>query len=291
MGLFKKALDRANIQQKTNTDRGNAQERLNTVQAIQNNRIRRAPLSNVDRGGAPKGKKVQVQYSKTAVQKNDPQMLRDRKIFSLFDDYNTTSQIKFIRTQILKKMKSLGGNSLLVTSANPYEGKTTTSINLGVSIARELDRTVLIVDADLVTPTKKHRVFCKDFFDLDVDKGLSDFLKGNADIGDILINPGINKLTVIPSGEAIMDSSELLNSGKMELMMREIKNRYSADRFVIIDGPAFLHYPDAMIMTKYVEGVLVVIEAEKTTTSDLKEMSRSLEGIPIIGTVFNKVQK
>jgi non-specific protein-tyrosine kinase len=289
MGLFKKALDRANIEG-SEIRRNIANRDVNNVQSVKG-KNKQPSLRSIENKVAVKSREIRVRYSTTRVQKNDPQMLKERKIFTLFDNFSTTNQIKFIRTQILKKMKALGGNSLLITSANPYEGKTTTSINLGVSIARELDRTVLIIDADLVSPTKKHRVFCKDFFNLRVKKGLSDFLKGNANIGDIFINPGIDKLTIIPSGESLPNSSELLNSGKMELMMTEIKNRYPSDRFVIIDGPAFLKYPDAMIMSRYVEGVLIVIESEKTSASDLKEMSRSMDGIPIIGTVLNKVPK
>lgn len=236
----------------------------------------------------PTVKRVEVRYSRTKVQRNDPAKLIDNKIFSVLDDIETTDQIKILRTQVLRKLKAMGGNSILVTSANPYEGKTFTSINLGVSIAKEFDRTVLIIDADIRKPTERHTAFSTQFFSLDVEKGLTDYLMGDVDISDILINPGIEKLTLIPGGLPVNNSPELLNSARMETMMAEIKSRYASDRIVILDGPALLPFPDAVILSKYVDGVLPVVEAEKTSVDDLKKMMGQLKEVPILGTVLNK---
>ncbi len=232
-------------------------------------------------------REIKISYSKTKVQAMDPEKLKNNKIFSMFDDIETTDQIKILRTQVLKKLKAIGGNSILVTSANPYEGKTFTSINLGVSIAKEFNRTVLIIDADLRKPTRRHTAFSTEFFTLDVEVGLTDYLKGEADIPDILINPGINKLTLIPSGRPVFNAPELLNSSRMEEMMEEIKSRYSSDRLVIVDGPAMLPFPSS-ILSRYVDGVLPVVEIEKTSTDDLKKMMDGLKGTPVLGTVLNK---
>jgi non-specific protein-tyrosine kinase len=245
----------------------------------------RQPIVN-DRSNS--GKKVRFNYSKTKVQINDPEILRNNKIFSVFDDMETTDQIKILRTQVLRKLKAIGGNSILVTSANPYEGKTFTSINLGVSIAKEFDRTVLIIDADIRKPTQKHTSFSTEFFSLKVEYGLTDYLEGDADISDILINPGIDKLTLIPGGVPVDNSPELLNSGRMEEMMLEIKTRYPSDRIVIVDGPAILPFSDAMILSRYVDGVVPVIESEKTSSEDLKKMMLHLKEVNVLGVVLNK---
>jgi protein-tyrosine kinase len=234
------------------------------------------------------GRDLNIRYSRTKVQVNDPERLKNNKIFSFFDEIETSNQIKLLRTLVLKKLKSIGGKSILVTSANPYEGKTFTSINLGVSIAKEFDRTVLIIDADLRQPTKKHTAFSTEFFCLDVEKGLTDYLMGDVEIPEILINPGISKLTLIPSGQPVLNSPELLNSSRMEEMMADIKSRYSSDRLVIVDGPAMLPFPDALILSRYVDAVLPVVEAGRTSTEDLKKMMGSLTDTKIIGTVFNK---
>ena len=233
-------------------------------------------------------KVVSVRYSKTKVQVNDLEKLKNNKIFSVFDEVETTEQIKILRTQILKKLKAIRGNSILITSANPYEGKTFTSINLGVSIAKEFDRTVLIIDADLRKPTKNHTAFATEFFSLNVEKGLTDYLLGDVEIPDILINPGIAKLTLIPGGKPVVNAPELLNSLRMEEMMADIKSRYSSDRLVIVDGPATLPFPDAVILSRYVDGVIPVVEIEKTSKEDLKKMMNRLKGAQVLGTVLNK---
>ena len=234
------------------------------------------------------GREIQINYSKTKVQAVDLEKMKNNKIFSLFDDIETTDQIKILRNQVLKKLKAIGGNSILVTSSNPYEGKTFTSINLGVSIAKEFDRTVLIIDADLRKPTKRHTAFSTEFFSLDVKVGLTDYLKGEADIPDILINPGIKKLTLIPSGKPVDNAPELLNSIRMEEMMADIKSRYASDRFVIVDGPATLPFPDAVILSRHVDGVIAVIEAERTSNEDLKKLMLRLKDVNLLGTVLNK---
>ncbi len=231
---------------------------------------------------------VKVRYYRTKVQVNDPQKLIDNNVLSVFESFETTNQFKLLRTQVLRKLKALGGNSILVTSANPYEGKTFTSINLGVSIAKEFDHTVLIIDADVRRPTRHHTDFSTSFFSLKVDKGLTDYLMGNAEIEDILINPGIERLTLIPGGAPVENSPELLNSARMQTMMQEIKSRYPGDRLVIIDGPAILHFPDAMILNRYVDGVLPVVEAEGTSSEDLKKMMRHLSEVNVLGIVLNK---
>jgi len=243
--------------------------------------------SNVP-GAETEKKDVRVSYSKTKVQVNDPDILRNNRVISLFDDIETNDQIKILRRQVLKKLKEIGGNSILVTSANPYEGKTFTSINLGVSIAKEFDRTVLIIDADIRKPTQRHTSFATEFFSLNVEKGLTDYLLGEVEIPDILINPGINKLTLIPGGKPVANAPELLNADRMEQMMLEIKSRYSSDRIVIVDGPALLPFPDAMILSRYTHGVLAVIEAERTPTEDVKKMMNLLRETTILGTVLNK---
>ena len=247
-------------------------------------------IKEVKQSKTPENRKINVSYSKTQIQAHDLQKLKNNNIFSIFDDITATNEIKLLRTKILKKMKPINGNSLMVTSANSYEGKTFTSINLGVSIAKEFDRTVLIVDADLRKPNDRHRVFSQDFFELDVKKGLSDFLIGNAEIPEILINPGISKLTILPSGRPVDNAPELLNSSRMQMMMTELTKRYP-DRFVIIDTPPMMQYADAIILSRFVDGVLVIVETEKTSSDDLKTVISNLKDATIVGTLLNKAKR
>ena len=248
------------------------------------------PVDRQNSKSDPENRNINVRYTRTKIQANDPAHLKDKNIITFYEDLRPTNEIKMLQTRILKKLEEKGGNSLLIVSANPYEGKTFTSINLGVSIAREVDKTVLIIDADLRKPSSRHCSFSTDFFYLEVEKGLSDYLKGDADIPDILINPGIHRLTVIPSGKPLANAPELLNSDQMKLMMNDIKSRYPSDRLVIVDSPPMLKYPDALILTKYVDGILLVVESESTKTDDLKKMEQLLIDLPVLGTVFNKAK-
>jgi non-specific protein-tyrosine kinase len=251
----------------------------------------RKPLAPVPSSKeADRSREVKVTYSRTKIVPVDPHVLRKNKIFSLFQDNDVADQIKILRTQVLKGLEKIGGNSVLVTSANQGEGKTFTSINLGVSIAQELNRTVLLVDADLRNPAARHYDFAKDFFSVKPTKGLADYLIGDAELAEILLNPGIEKLTILPAGKALPNSSELLGSDRMKGLLTDLKSRYSDDRIVIVDSSALLVSADALLLSQYTAGVLLVVEMEKTTPKDIKKVMELLKDAKILGTVMNKAK-
>jgi non-specific protein-tyrosine kinase len=234
-------------------------------------------------------REIRVTYSKTKVQNIAPSVLKRNRIFSLFQEHEMTDEVKMLRTQILNKLKEIKGNTLLITSANPGEGKTFLTINLGVSIVQELERTVLLVDADLRKPSKQHFNFSQDFFGVEIEKGLSDYLLGQAEISDILMNPGIEKLTVLPAGKPLPNSAELLGSSRMEALTDDIRSRYRSDRIILIDSPSLL-CTDPIVLSNYVDGILLVVEDEKTSTEEIKRMMDLMKGKPVIGTVLNKAK-
>jgi protein-tyrosine kinase len=231
---------------------------------------------------------INIQYSETKIKKIDDHILKKGKVISLFHDLEKVDQIKTLRTQILNKLNENGGNSFLITSANPYEGKTFTAINLGVSIAQELDRTVLLVDCDLKNHSSHHKSFGKDFFGTPMGEGLSNYLLEQAELQDLLINPGIERLVLLPAGRPLPNSSEMLGSPRMEMLVNDIKCRYPVDRIVIFDSSSLLTSADPLVLTRYVDGILLVVEEEKTTTEDLKKVTELLKDKPLIGTVMNK---
>jgi protein-tyrosine kinase len=233
---------------------------------------------------------LSINYSTTKVKKVEDRMLQRGKVISLFHDLEKVDQIKTLRTQILNKLEEIGGNSLLITSANPYEGKTFTAINLGVSIAQELNRTVLLVDCDMKNHHKSHKNFGKDFFSTQMEEGLSNYLLDQAELQDLLINPGIERLVLLPAGRPLPNSTEMLGSPRMEMLVNDIKCRYPADRIVIFDSSSLLTSADPLVLTRYVDGILLIVEEEKTTTEDLKKTMELLKGTPVIGTVMNKTR-
>jgi protein-tyrosine kinase len=232
-------------------------------------------------------REVKIDYSCTKVQPVSHDVLRKNKIFALFSKFKINNQIKTLRTQVLNKLEKLGSNILMITSANPGEGKTFTSINLGVSIAQELDRTVLIIDADLKNPTKEHFDFAGDFFSIEVEKGLADVLTGEIRLDEALINPGIEKLTILPGGYYLHNSAELLGSPQMGSLVNEVKTRYK-ERIVIFDTPAILPCADPIQLSKFVNNVLFIVEEEKTKAEDIRQSMKLLADANLIGMILNK---
>lgn len=227
--------------------------------------------------------KVDPSYVHTKVKHVDLQNLEKNKIITICHGNVVADQLKIVRTQIFSHLKQAGGNSLLIASANPGEGRTTTAINLAIAISQQTDGTVLLVDTDLRKPS------IQTLFGLDVEKGLSDYLRGKAEIPELMVNPGIPRLVILPGGRPLPNSSELLGTPRMQSLVKEIKERYS-DRFIVFDSSPLLTSADPLVLSRYIDGILMVVEAEKTTKEDMKRVIELLKGMPIIGTVFNKAK-
>lgn len=241
---------------------------------------------------APDGHRVRksldVEYKQTKVYNLDPDVLRQNKLFALFKNNKMTDFFDIAKGQLLKKLDKLKGNSIMITSAHPGEGKTFTAINLGISIAREHDRTVMVIDTDLRNPWRHHRDFAHDFFSMSPERGLVDFLEDVADLSEIIINPGIQKMTIIPAGRRALNSAELLASPRMELMINELKTRYGNQRIIIFDCPSSLSCVDPMVFSHLVDGVLFVVESERTTAEELKKTMALYKDKPNLGVIINK---
>jgi protein-tyrosine kinase len=177
------------------------------------------------------------------------------------------------------------GNVIMVTSANPGEGKTFTASNLALSIATERDRTVLLVDADLVRPSVNK------LFGFEAELGLVDFLiEDHLELSDVLIKTDIPSLTILPAGNSHHLSTELLASENMRVLVQGLSERY-ADRIVIFDSPPLLATSEASVLASLVGQVVMVVEAEKTRQSQVKEALALLNSSMIVGFVLNKMRR
>ena len=196
----------------------------------------------------------------------------------LFDTYN------LLRTQLLHKTRDQGWNAIMVTSAIPGEGKTTTAVNLGLCIAREAMQTALVVDMNLRSPK------LGSILDLKTTKGLSDYLLDGASLSDLLVSPGQDKFVVLPAGRAIEGSTDILASPKMKSLVQELKSRYP-DRYVLFDCPHILDMPDSLIFASYVDAVLMVVEAGRTPQDQIQKSLDTLQENNILGLVLNKIDR
>ena len=230
------------------------------------------------------GKELTPVYTQTRVVPIDEKILLNNKIYSYFQDNLLTEQLRVLRTKIIDKLEKTNGNTILITSARPGEGKTLIAINLAISIAQKYDRTVLLVDANLKNP------MVHSYLGIDVDKGLSDVLLKEAYIHEVLINPSIPRFIIMPAGRKVPGSAELLNSPTAEIVFHDIKTRYP-ERLIIFDSPSILTCADPLVLADYADAVLLVIEAEKTPAEDIKEAVKLLQEKPLVGVVLNKVRE
>src|SRR5579859_1128088 len=154
-------------------------------------------------------------------------------------------------------------NLVLVSSALAGEGKTFCAINLAISIALEVDRTVLLVDADVAKPTIPQALGVK------AEHGLMDVLDRGIDLADVLCATDIGKLTLLPAGTAHQHATELLASDAMRMLLRELAERYN-NRIIIFDSPPLLAASEADVLASQMGQIVMVVEAGKTSEAVLR---------------------
>ena len=224
-----------------------------------------------------------IQYTKTKAIEVDPGLLEEKKVIATSSTYSREAeQYKLLKAQVMKKAREKGWQTIMITSVGKAEGKTLTSINLALTIAMEMHQTSLLVEADLKEPNMRR------YFGFRGEAGLSDYLLGGAALPDLLLTIGIDRFVMLLGGKSIPNSAEILGSPKMQSLVTEMRNCY-LDRYVIFDLPPLLECSDPLIFAEYVDAILLVVEAGKTTTNHVKKAVDLLEGKNILGWVLNKV--
>ena len=173
-------------------------------------------------------------------------------------------------------------NLIMITSALPGEGKTFTAANLAMSIAMELDHTVMLVDADVARPSLLKKL------GLPSARGLLDVLVDDSiDLSQVLLRTNVEKLTILPSGTQHVRATELLASEAMVRLLEEMATRY-ADRIIIFDSPPLLVTTEARTLASHMGQVVLVVKAEGTTMSDVKHALATIEACPIKLMLLNQ---
>jgi exopolysaccharide/PEP-CTERM locus tyrosine autokinase len=173
-------------------------------------------------------------------------------------------------------------NLIMVTSALPGEGKTFCAVNLAISIAMELDHTVLLVDADVARPSVPKAL------DLKCEEGLMDvLLDDKLDLSDVLLRTNIESLAILPAGKPHKHATELLASQAMSRFLDDIAKRYP-DRLVIFDSPPVLLTSEARVLASQVGQIVLVVEAETTTQHAVQTVIRQIGDAGNISLIYNK---
>lgn len=197
---------------------------------------------------------------------------------------------RIIKRPLLRNAREAGasaikhGNLIIVTSALPGEGKTYCAVNLAMSIAMEMDITVLLVDADVARPSVLK------VLGLGAEAGLMDILLNDElELSDVILKTNVATLSILPAGRSNKHATELLASRAMSNLLTEIANRY-ADRIVIFDSPPLLITSEANVLAGQMGQVVMVVEAETTTQHAVKEALRQIEGCTHINLIYNKTR-
>jgi len=213
----------------------------------------------------------------------DNEHLREHRVIAASEHDERVGVYRQLRTRVLQIMRDNRWETLAITSAHEGAGKTLTSSNLAISLSKDLNTSVLLVDLDLKKPTV-HKVL-----NLKPSKGLVDFLENTAELDEILFNPGLPRLTVLAGRSAGKYSSELLASPKMKELMRDLC-RQDETNITIFDLPPLLRNDDAIMFAPYADATLLVIEDGVTTENQLRQSLHLLHTSNVIGTILNKAR-
>ena len=187
-----------------------------------------------------------------------------------------------IRTNLMFMAAESPSKTMVVTSANPEDGKTTVATNIAIALAQSGQR-VLLVDADLRRP-RIHRTF-----DLENQVGITSTLVGERSLSQVTHDVGIDKLSVVTCGPLPPNPAELLHTQQFSEVLKEAESRY--DR-VILDSPPLRMVTDAAIIAPQCGGALLVIRSDATTRDAVRGTLQSLRNVRahVLGGVLNDVE-
>ncbi|QOY96474.1 tyrosine-protein kinase family protein [Massilia sp. UMI-21] len=203
---------------------------------------------------------------------------------SLLEDFRIIKRPLLKRAFDAEGNNGKPGNLIMMTSSLPGEGKTYCAINLAMSIAMELDHTVLLVDADVARPSVLRTL------GLPAQRGLMDLLiDDKLDVSDVLLRTNVDTLSILAAGTSTPRATELLASSTMASLVNEIAHRYP-DRIVIFDSPPLLLTSEARALASHMGQIVVVVEAQTTTQHAVKEALHQLDGYDNVNLIYNKTR-
>ena len=173
------------------------------------------------------------------------------------------------------------GNLIMVTSALSGEGKTFTALNLAMSIATELDHTVMLVDADVARPAVMKNLGLADGL------GLLDLIDGSVPMHEALLRTNVDKLSILPSGTPHARATEMLASEGMRRLLADMARRYP-DRIIIFDSPPLLMTTEARVLATQMGQVVVVVQAGRTKQSDVQAALDTIAACPVRLMLLNQ---
>lgn len=199
-------------------------------------------------------------------------------------------EFRHMKRQLLKNASSKDDSEnnlslIMVTSALPREGKTFCAINLALSMAAEIDTSVLLVEADVVRPSVMTRL------GIESKLGLLDLLSDpDLALSDVILQTNVPKLSILPAGTRHVMSTELLSSTAMASLLDALVDGGAHNRVVIFDAPPLLLTNEAKVLASRMGQVLLVVAASSTPRSAVGEALSALAQRPIVMSILNKAR-
>jgi protein-tyrosine kinase len=192
-----------------------------------------------------------------------------------------SEQFRTLRSRLYQMRSNQPLRTLLVTSAIPTEGKTFVANNLAQAVIRQPDRRALLIDADL----RRSRLHVP--LGAPSSPGLTDYLRGTADLISIIQQGQEGNLCFIPGGNEVTNPSELIANGRMKVLLDRLAPIFD---WIILDSPPCLLVADASVLADHCDGVLLVARAGVTPATIAQRACQELRGRNLVGVVLNAMQ-
>lgn len=196
-------------------------------------------------------------------------------------DKHAVRAYKVLRTKVGQRLKANGWRSMIVAAASAEEGKSLTAINLAIALAQDANTGVFLVDLDL------HRPKLGAYLGLRLDKGLSDYLAGNAEVDEITYSIGVRRLGIIPNLQCVPNESEVLGSQRLQDLVQRLAGELP-HRIIIYDMPPLLDGDNVIKFAPNVDCTLLVVGEGKASRAALGRSINVLDQERIAGVVLNR---
>jgi len=201
---------------------------------------------------------------------------------TLPDEKSATGEAyRALRTNILRTTQDRSMKTILITSANHYEGKTTTAINLALAMSDVPGYRTLLVDSDLRYPTIHDRL------GLMQSPGLTEILEGSVGLNSGMMDTEKENFKIITSGNLPHYPVELLESERLKELIEKLKSEFD---LILVDSPPVIPYSDASVLSSQMDGVLLVVQSGRTRREDIQQVQATLQDnqAKVLGVVLNK---
>lgn len=214
----------------------------------------------------------------------DNSVLEQNRVLPRITDQVALRAYKILRTRVLRRLEANQWRSIAISGVTAGEGKTLTALNLAIALSQDVNTWVFLVDLDL----QRSRIATYlGLSGLNGEKGLSDYLLGEATMDQIMYSPNIERFTVVPNFQPIAQSSELLSSPRMLDFMQMLENE-APRRVIVLDMPPVLASDDVLAFAPQIDALLLVVGEGATSRDSLQSAKEVLAEMNLLGVVLNR---